>query len=150
MYKLERCQTIRTTLENAWDFLKNPKNLNTITPDDLCFQILSDVPETMFDGLLIEYRIKIPVFGTRQWLAEIKHVRECCSFVDEQRVGPYSFWYHYHELNRVEQGIEITDRVYYTVPYGIFGNALNFLFIHKTLERIFDYRQQRIKEIFEK
>ena len=33
-------------------------------------------PETMYDGLVIEYRIVIPLLGKQAWLTEIKHIRE--------------------------------------------------------------------------
>jgi ligand-binding SRPBCC domain-containing protein len=38
------------------------------------------------------------------------------SFVDEQRLGPYTFWYHYHQIDAEEGRIKLTDRVYYEVP----------------------------------
>jgi ligand-binding SRPBCC domain-containing protein len=118
MYTLEREQVVHTSLDEAWIFLRDPGNLNEITPDDLDFQIVSPVPEVMFNGLLIEYKITIPFFGGQQWIAEIKHIREFHSFVDEQRIGPYAFWYHYHELNEVENGARLIDRVYYDVPWS--------------------------------
>lgn len=149
MYILERRQLIHTSLEEAWRFLESPANLNTITPADLRFQIISEVPDEMYNGLLIEYRIKIPLFGTRKWLAEIKHIRKLHSFVDEQREGPYSFWYHYHELQPAKSGTWIIDRVYYAIPFGPIGRILHFLIIRKTLRRIFDYRQNRLIEILE-
>lgn len=147
MYSLERAQIIDTSLVRAWDFLKNPANLNSITPDDLHFRIISPVPERMFNGLLIEYRITIPCFGTRTWIAEIKHIHEHKSFVDEQRLGPYKFWYHYHELQTTEEGVKIIDRVHYALPFGIFGQFLHRLFIRRMLERIFNFRTQKLAEI---
>ena len=98
MYTLEREQLVTASLEESWNFLKNPANLNLITPRDLNFLIISTVPEDMFDGLIIEYRISIPIFGAQRWLAEMKHIRQKKSFVDEQRIGPYTFWYHYSIL----------------------------------------------------
>ncbi|MCK9262481.1 MAG: SRPBCC family protein [Deltaproteobacteria bacterium] len=148
MYTLEREQFFAISLERAWDFLKDPANLNAITPEDLHFTIISPVPDTMFEGMIIEYRVAIPLFGTRRWVAEIKHIREKRSFVDEQRIGPYSFWYHYHELAETEQGIRVADRVCYAVPYGVIGRLLYAMFIRKTLDRIFDYRKERLAVIF--
>lgn len=147
MYVLEKEQFIATSLERAWNFLKDPANLNTITPEDLHFTIISSVPDTMFDGMIIEYRVAIPFFGTQRWIAEIKHIRDKQSFVDEQRLGPYTFWYHYHELTETEKGIRINDRVYYVVPFGRAGRLLHRMFIRKTLERIFDYRKAKLAEI---
>ena len=147
MYRLEREQEISTTIQRAWDFIKNPGNLNSITPPELDFTIVSDVPQSMFDGLIIEYIITIPFFGRRKWVAEIKHIREPFSFVDEQRAGPYKLWYHYHELIKTEKGIRIIDKVYYEVPYGILRMALHFFIIHKTLQRIFDYRAEKFEKL---
>jgi ligand-binding SRPBCC domain-containing protein len=147
MYTLEREQLVTASLEESWDFLKNPANLNLITPAGLHFSIISTVPEDMFDGLIIEYRISIPLLGSQRWLAEIKHIRHKKSFVDEQRHGPYRFWYHYHELTETPEGVKLFDRVYYSVPYGIFGHLLHSVFIKKTLQKIFDYRQVKISEI---
>ena len=147
MYTLYREQYVTATLAEAWDLLKNPANLDLITPQDLQFKIVSPVPQIMFNGLIIEYRIRIPWFGVHTWIAEIKHIREMHSFVDEQRLGPYSFWYHYHQLDAEESRIKLIDRVYYEVPYGIFGKIIHFFFISKTLQRIFDYRKQKLAEL---
>ena len=144
MYTLTREQYLDTTLSKAWDFLKNPANLDQITPEDLKFKIVSDVPSSMFNGLMIEYRIHIPVIGLRKWVAEIKHIRDQHSFVDEQRIGPYKLWYHYHEIFQENGQIKVIDRVYYEVPYGIIGKVLHALFIRRTLERIFDFRQEKL------
>lgn len=148
MYTLEREQVVQTSLAEAWNFLRDPGNLNKITPDDLDFQIITPIPPVMFNGLVIEYKITIPFFGVQQWVAEIKHIREFHSFVDEQRVGPYSFWYHYHELNEVENGVKLVDRVYYDVPWSFAGRLLHGIVIRKTLDRIFDHRFEKLCEIF--
>ena len=148
MYTLEREQVVHTSLEEAWRFLRDPANLNKITPDDLDFKIISPLPAIMFNGMIVEYRIKIPFLGIQPWIAEIKHIRELHSFVDEQRLGPYSFWYHYHELNEVENGVKLVDRVYYDVPWSFAGRLLHGIIIRKTLNRIFDYRRDQLDNIF--
>ena len=147
MYTLYREQYVTAKLAVAWDLLKNPANLDLITPEDLQFKIASPVPQVMFNGLIIEYRIRIPWFGVHTWIAEIKHIREMHSFVDEQRLGPYTFWYHYHQIDAEESRIKLIDRVYYEVPYGIFGEIIHFFFIRKTLKRIFDYRKEKLAKL---
>ena len=149
MYTLHREQYVTTTLAEAWNLLKNPANLDLITPEDLKFQIISPVPREMFNGLIVEYRIKIPWFGERTWVAEIKHIKEMHSFVDEQRLGPYLFWYHYHQVDAEDGRIKLTDRVFYKVPFSIFGRILHFFFIRRTLKRIFDYRRDKLSEILQ-
>lgn len=150
MYTLHSEQYVTSTPSEAWDFLKNPANLNLITPEDLHFQIVSQVPEVMFNGLIIEYLIKIPWLGVRKWVAEIKHIKEMHSFVDEQRIGPFRFWYHYHQIDNEGDRLKLIDKVYYEVPYGIIGKCIHFIFIRKNLERIFHYRKEKLTEILGK
>jgi ligand-binding SRPBCC domain-containing protein len=144
VHTLHREQVVKTSLEAAWEFVRNPANLNLITPADLEFEIVSPVPEAMADGLLIEYRITIPWLGRRVWVTEIKHVRHQESFVDEQRVGPYRFWYHFHELRRIGDSVRLTDRVTYRLPWGWMAGPVHRLYVRPSLERIFDFREQEI------
>lgn len=146
MYILERQQRVTASMEQAWAFLQNPANLDRITPTDLRFRIVTEVPEVMYNGLIVEYKITIPLLGTHTWVTEIKHIREGYSFVDEQRLGPYRFWYHYHEIRSEEEGVLLIDRVFYQPPFGLLGRLLHFLYIKKTLERIFAYRRGRLED----
>lgn len=148
VHQLYREQIIPTSLEAAWDFIKSPQNLDLITPDDLSFQIVSEVPEQMYNGLLIEYRVGIPLLGQQTWLTELKHIREQHSFVDEQRVGPYKLWYHYHEITEVDGGIRFVDRVNYVVPFGPLGSIVQALYIRRQLKHVFDYRQVALPKHF--
>lgn len=145
MYTLHKETFVDTTLEKAWDFIRNPANLNKITPDDMAFQIVSDLPDEMFEGMLVEYSVQIPVMGTQPWLSELKHIVPGRSFVDEQKIGPYKLWYHYHGIEETEGGVRFIDRITYEVPFGIFGRIAHALFIRKTLERIFAFREQAFK-----
>ena len=88
MHLLEREIILDTDSDKIWEFLSTPINLNELTPPDLHFKILSEVPDKMFNGLTILYEIKIPYFGKQSWLTEIKHIIPGHSFVDEQRRGP--------------------------------------------------------------
>ena len=145
IHELYREQTISTDLDEAWDFIRTPRNLNRITPDDMTFEIISDLPEEMYNGLLIEYKIGIPIIGQRTWLSELKHIRVRHSFVDEQRCGPYKFWYHYHEIKEVDNGVCFIDRVNYIMPFGPFGVIARALYVKKQLNYIFDYRHEAME-----
>jgi ligand-binding SRPBCC domain-containing protein len=144
MYILERQQRVTASMDQAWQFLQNPANLDRITPPDLQFRIVTDVPAIMYNGLIVEYRITIPLMGTHTWVTEIKHIREGLSFVDEQRLGPYRFWYHYHEIRQENDGVLLIDQVFYQPPFGLIGRLLHWLYIRSTLQRIFAYRRQRL------
>jgi ligand-binding SRPBCC domain-containing protein len=141
IHELYREQTIATDIATAWDFIRSPQNLDKITPDDMDFEIIGDLPTEMYDGLLIEYRVGIPIIGKQTWLTELKHIRERHSFVDEQRIGPYKIWFHYHQITEVEGGVQFIDRVKYVMPFGPFGAIARAFYVKNELERVFDYRE---------
>lgn len=146
MYTLQREQRVKATPAQAWAFLQNPANLDAITPPDLRFRIVSAIPPVMHNGLIVEYRITIPFIGTHSWVTEIKHIREGMSFVDEQRLGPYRFWYHYHEIAEEQGRVVLRDQVSYQPPFGLLGQLVHWLYIRRTLARIFDYRRDKLAE----
>lgn len=149
MHFLEREIVLNTGLENLWQFMATPANLNKLTPPELHFQIVSDLPDRMYNGLMIQYTIKIPLFGRWNWLTEIKHIREGVYFVDEQRLGPYRLWHHQHLLEPVDENqTRMIDRVSYCLPFGIVGKLVHELWVKKMLQNIFAYRADRLAEIF--
>lgn len=150
IYKLHREQVVKTDIGTAWDFIRSPGNLEKLTPDDLSFEIVSDLPEEMYDGLLIEFRVGIPFAGKQTWLSEIKHICEGRSFVDEQRIGPYKLWNHCHEIRPEDDAVRFVDQVHYALPFGPLGTIAHALFVKRTLQRVFDYREKMLPELLKK
>jgi ligand-binding SRPBCC domain-containing protein len=147
IFHLEREQVIPTDLDRAWEFISTPKNLDLITPENMSFSIVSDIPAEMFNGLLLEYQISIPFLGGQTWLSEIRDIQERCSFVDVQHVGPYRFWHHYHEITEQSAGIRFFDHVTYALPLGPLGTLVHALYVKSELKRIFDYREEAMKRV---
>ena len=150
MHHLKQSQILPVDRKVLWEFISVPQNLNKITPPDMAFEIIGEPPEKTYAGLLLEYRVKVPLLGWSTWLTEIKYVKEGVSFMDEQRVGPYKLWLHTHKLEDVEGGTRMTDDIRYLVPFGPIGLLANILFVGRTLRRIFDYRQVKMEELFGK
>lgn len=149
IYQLQREQVISTDIDTAWEFISSPKNLDAITPPGLSFEILTDVPETMYNGLLIEYRVGIPLLGKQTWLTELKHIRKQHSFVDEQRIGPYKIWYHYHEITPCSEGVRFIDQINYMLPCGPFGRIAHAVYVKRKLKYIFNYRAKVIPNLLQ-
>jgi ligand-binding SRPBCC domain-containing protein len=148
IHYLHREQLIPAPLEQVWDYFADPSNLNELTPPDMKFEIITGGDVRMYPGQTIEYRVEF-VRGLRSlWLTEIAHVDEGRYFVDEQRVGPYLFWYHEHHFEKVRNGVKMTDKVTYAVPYGLVGELVTRLWIRRRLEGIFEFRYQKIVELF--
>ena len=142
-------QVIPVTQERAWDFFSSPGNLSLITPPGLKFRITStDMPEKIYKGLQIDYRVSPLLNVPVRWLTKITEAEEPFSFVDEQLKGPYRYWKHQHFFNKVDGGIEMRDDVSYAIGFGFFGEVLNYMMIRKKIEEIFEYRRKKITEIF--
>ncbi len=115
-------------MEEAWDFISNPANLKTITPDYMGFEILSGADRTMYPGQIIQY-IVTPLLGLKtKWVTEITHVAEKQYFVDEQRFGPYALWHHKHFIKEIANGVEMEDIIDYKVPFGWVWRARILIF----------------------
>lgn len=152
LHQLTAKQFIKSDLDTIWAFISSPKNLALITPPHMGFNILNETQEvdTMYAGQIIEYHVS-PLFNIKlHWVTEITHVKHNEYFVDEQRFGPYAFWHHQHFLKQVEDGVEMYDIVNYKAPFGIFGRLANLLLIKGQLKQIFDYRYNKIEELFNK
>ena len=148
IFKLKYSQKLPISLNEAWDFLSSPKNLELITPRHMDFNITDWDEKKAYPGQIIQYTVK-PLLGIKiNWVTEITQVKDKEFFIDEQRFGPYSFWHHKHFLKEVENGILIEDVIHYKIPLGPIGILLNFLFINSKLNSIFKYRKQELIKIF--
>ena len=148
IYTLHSKQNLPISLEEAWEFLSNPKNLKTITPPYMSFKTLSGDDREMFAGQIIQY-IVTPVLGIpMKWVTEITHVQDKKYFVDEQRFGPYALWHHKHFLKEIPGGVEMEDIVDYKVPMGILGQLVHPFLVAPKLKEIFDFRTKKLIELF--
>ncbi len=149
IHLLEKKQKVRASMEECWAFFSDPRNLSLITPPDLDFQVVSSLPSVMYEGMMIEYRVR-PLLGLQlPWLTEITHVRAPHYFVDEQRLGPYRLWHHEHELRALSNiEVEMTDRVYYVLPLSPISEIIHPLLVAPQLKKIFDYRREAVERLF--
>ena len=146
-YELKKETVVDTTPEHAWEFIRNPANLNLMVPEDMRFTIVSDLPDEMIEGMRVEYRVKIPLLGRRKWVSELKNIVPGTSFVDEQLTGPYKRWHHYHLIEPVDDGVRFVDIVTYEMPFGFIGRLVHALFVESKLEHIFSFRERRLHEL---
>ncbi|WP_282085960.1 SRPBCC family protein [Aquimarina algiphila] len=148
IYTLKAKQNLPISIEQAWDFLSDPRNLKTITPDYMGFEILSGADRQMYSGQIIQY-IVTPISGIKnKWVTEITHVKDKQYFVDEQRFGPYALWHHKHFLKEIPGGVEMEDIIDYKVPFGILGQLIHPFLVKPKLEEIFKYREKKLIELF--
>ena len=148
VYTLHTKQNLPISIEEAWEFLSDPKNLKTITPEYMGFKTLSGDDRPMFAGQIIQY-IVTPVLGIpAKWVTEITHVVDKQYFVDEQRFGPYALWHHKHFIKEIPGGVEMEDIVDYKIPFGILGQLFHPILVKPKLDEIFNYRRKKLIELF--
>ncbi|TCD03926.1 SRPBCC family protein [Pedobacter psychroterrae] len=149
-YHLTFNQKIPLPLLKTWDFFSSPANLAIITPPYMAFKVTSDpgILNKMYPGMIITYKVS-PIKGIKlDWMTEITQIAPEKYFIDEQRFGPYKFWHHQHHFKEIEGGTEMIDILTYGLPMGIFGRLANSIFVDEKLQQIFEYRKQKVIELF--
>ena len=148
LYQIKTKQKLPISVDKAWEFLSNPKNLKEITPKYMNFRILSGADRSIFAGQIIQYKVT-PVLGiSTKWVTEITHVKDKEYFVDEQRFGPYALWHHKHFIKKIDGGVEMEDIIDYKIPFGIIGQIAHPIIVKNKLKQIFKYRENKLKELF--
>tara|TARA_B100000683_G_C12329310_1_gene489884 strand:- start:202 stop:651 length:450 start_codon:yes stop_codon:yes gene_type:complete len=140
-------ETIPISLKESWRFFSNPKNLSKLMPSHMDFQIISDAPEEVYEGMVLNYSVR-PLMGIKMyWSTEITQVKEESYFVDNQISGPYKIWHHQHHFEECEGGVKMTDILNYELPYSIFNTIINNLIVKNEIQKIFTYRKESLKTL---
>lgn len=132
----------------AWAFFSSPHFLNSITPDFFHVDITSPVPDDIYAGLLISYRMKAVMGMPMSWLSEVSQCDMPRSFVYQQRVGPFDFWSHEVAISEISGGILLEDIVFYTMRWGLWGRCLHHCLIGTKLQDIFATRRDYLQAKF--
>ena len=140
-------QWVPKPIDTVFNFFRNSKNLETLTPGFLNFKILSQSNGEMGEGFLLNYRLRlhgIPI----HWQSKILDWNPPNRFSDKQIRGPYAYWEHSHEFFEEDGGTVIRDRVVYRLPFSPAADLLVGPFVRNDLQEIFTFRQKKIVEIF--
>src|SRR5579862_6114943 len=118
MYTLRGEQWIERPIDEVFAFFADAHNLEEITPPWVGFKILSMSTESINEGTIIGYRLRlhgIPI----HWRTKICEWNPPYSFVDEQTTGPYKKWRHKHRFEAHGGRTKMIDEVQYLLPFGI-------------------------------
>jgi len=143
--KIERTMIIERPIDQVFAFFANAANLEQITPPELSFRILTRHPIKMRAGTLIDYRLQLfSIPFSWQSLISVWNPPE--EFIDEQLRGPFRLWRHRHSFKEIEGTTEMIDSIEFRLPFWPFGELFLPVVAHQ-LARIFDYRQEKIKNL---
>ena len=135
---------VPASLEETFGFFSDAVNLEKLTPAWLNFQIRSEGPLAMREGLEIDYVIVLHGFPI-PWKTRIDVWEPGVRFVDRQTNGPYRWWHHEHRFEATAGGgTRVIDHVEF-VPRLRWITAG---FVTRDVRRIFAFRQEALKRLF--
>jgi ligand-binding SRPBCC domain-containing protein len=137
-------QWLPRPVEEVFAFFSEARNLESLTPPWLRFEVLTPAPIAMRPGTLIDYRIRVHGLPIR-WRTEIVEWNPPQRFVDVQLRGPYTLWHHTHAFKSRDGGTQCRDQVRYR-PRG--GALMNWLFVRSDVQQIFAFRRQQLARLF--
>ncbi len=137
-------QRLAAPPNKIFQFFCDAKNLEILTPPWLHFRVLSAHPAEIRRGTLIDYNLRVRGIPMR-WQSEITEWSPPDRFIDAQRRGPYRHWVHTHTFEAIEGGALARDEIAYSV-WG--GKWVQQWLVEPDLKRIFQYRQERLAELF--
>jgi len=144
LFVLRSSVVLEHSPETLFEFFSDAFQLEQITPPWLNFKIRTPAPIDSRKGCLIDYSIRLRGIPIR-WRTEISNWNPPFSFVDRQLKGPYLLWEHLHTFEQTPEGTLARDEVRYRVPGG---RLINWLMVQNDLIRIFEFRRQRMLELF--
>lgn len=144
LFQLEAELWLPRRRDEVFRFFADAFNLEALTPPWLKFEVLTTRPIEMRVGLRIDYRLRLRGLPLR-WQSEITAWEPPVRFVDEQRHGPYRAWIHQHTFEERDGGTLARDMVRYDV---IGGRLVNRFFVRRDVRKIFEFRQERLREVF--
>ena len=130
--------------DKVFAFFSDAQNLDLITPPWLHFRTITPYSGEMRPGMLMDHRLRLHGFLLR-WRSKITDWDPPARFVDEQVRGPYRLWIHEHRFEEQNNGTLVRDHVCYAV---LFDFLIHQFFIRPDIERIFAYRQRKLRDIF--
>src|SRR6185295_8575647 len=108
----------------------------------------SKLPDEMYSGLIIHYRIQPLLKIPMKWTTAITAFEKNKFFIDEQIKGPYKLWHHEHHFRAVEGGVLMRDELTYDIGMSFIGWLAGKLWVDQQVRSIFAYRRNKLSEMF--
>ena len=149
IWVLRATQVLPRPVEDIFPFFADAHNLEKLTPSFLKFNVLTPKPIPMDSGTIINYKLKVRGVPIK-WKTTILDWEPPRQFVDNQDSGPYTLWHHTHTFEPTQDGQATlcTDVVRYKPKGWFLTGFINKFFVQKDVEQIFQYRFDKLAELF--
>jgi len=133
------------SVPEAFSFFYDVGNMQSITPCELDFHVVTPLPMEVKNGAIVDYRLRLYGIPFR-WRSEITYCEPPSRFVDEEVFGPYKMWIHTHNFQPHGRGTMVEDDITYRLPLSPLGE-IAFPLVWAELRRIMGYRRRKIREM---
>jgi ligand-binding SRPBCC domain-containing protein len=156
-------QWVPFPLEKVFLFFADPHNLPRIMPPAtgtriIQLKLVPPVEDARPLGgprteIITSFR-PIPLLPFRQkWIALITEFEWNHHFADIQKQGPFKNWHHRHEFSAATRdgvvGTIVRDVIDYEIGFGVLGKIADELFVRRTFNKMFAYRQKTLEKLLE-
>ncbi len=144
MAVVESSVELDASIEEVFEFISNPKNIESVYPKDMRFKVL-EMPERIYNGAVVTMSALLmgQVFT---WNTVIKDLNRPYGFVDEALDSPFRYWRHRHMLSSMDGKCIMKDRIEFSTALGFLGDR----FAERMISNILEYRNTLISKIFNK
>lgn len=144
MAVVESSLELDASIEEVFEFISNPKNIESVYPKDMRFKVL-EMPERIYNGAVVTMSALLmgQVF---KWNTVIKDLNRPYGFVDEALDSPFRYWRHRHMLSSMDGKCIMKDRIEFSTALGFLGDR----FAERMISNILEYRNTLISKIFNK
>jgi ligand-binding SRPBCC domain-containing protein len=145
--ELEFSTTLNATAKEVFEFHLNFENATRITPSVINVRIVKS-PAILTEGSNIN--VEMCQFGfCFPWDVQIIKIVPHSLMIDIQSGrGPFFYWKHEHHFLQKNGRCTMTDKIEYSMPFGIIGRIIDRIAIRFLQKRIFAYRHSKMKLIF--
>jgi ligand-binding SRPBCC domain-containing protein len=137
---------IKRPVDEVFAFFTRPANLVQLAPPDFHLE-LQEGPDVLKLGSRLTWK-------GRRWGIAQKIIQEVTQFetgkliFEEQRQGPFARWVNLHHFTASETGALIREEIHFDPPGGLVGLMITADFVRKDLDKLFAFREAKLKELF--
>ena len=134
-------------ISKVWDFYRNIKHLEVITPPDLSIRVLKSTHQELERGSEVWLTGKLVTRSN--WHSKITELKPF-EYVDEMISGRFRVWKHTHKFIAAENGkTEVIDEIVFALHYGFIGRLFEGIVMNR-LDRVFAHRKEATRAYFQK